>query len=149
MQVATKNEIIEEVKKSVERHHCSKQRYQQLKLSLSKTDSLLTGDALLDYWGTLDDPDTQFEAQQFVASLLFALNPSTSVTLNRILRELPNWNLSVEEFPWYLATQFGEEQVLRELRALEDTLPDEAFARAAETVRRWLQADYTATRSRY
>jgi hypothetical protein len=149
MQTTTKNEIIEEVKKSVERHHCSKQRYQQLKMSLSKADSLLTGDALLDYWCTLDDPDTQFEAQQFVASLLFALNPCTSVTLSRILRRLSNWNLSVEEFPWYLATQFGEEQVLLELRILEDSLRDIAYARAAETVRRWLQADYTTIRSRY
>lgn len=146
MKTDTIDEIILEVRKSVEQLQCSPQRYQQLKLNLSQKDLLLVGDALLQYWLTLRDPGTQFDAQQFVASLLFALNPTTSLSLSEILAGLSNWNLSVEEFPWYLAMQFGKEQVLRAVQELETTASDStSLTRAAETFRFWLKADYLAT----
>lgn len=145
MKTDTTTEIIFEVRKSIEQHHCSQQRHQQLKLNLSQQDPLLVGDALLQYWLTLRDPGTQFDAQQFVASLLFALNPTTSLSLPEILAGLSGWNLSVEEFPWYLALQFGKEQVLRAVQEIETTAPDPiSLVRAAETFRYWLKADYVA-----
>jgi hypothetical protein len=143
MKTGTADEIILEVRKSVEQHQCSQQRHRQLKLNLSQKDPLLVGDALLQYWLTLYDPGSQFNAQQFVASLLFALNPPTSLSLPEILVGLPSWNLSIEKFPWYLALQFGKEQVLHAVRGFERTAPDPTLiVRAAEAFRYWLGMDY-------
>lgn len=145
MKTGTATEIIWEVRKSVEQLQCSPQRHRQLKLELRQKDPRLVGNALLQFWRTLNHPTDQFNAQEFVASLLFALNPTTSLSLSEILTDLPNWNPSVEEFPWYLALQFGKEQVLRVVQELEATTPDStSLARAAETFRFWLKADYLA-----
>jgi hypothetical protein len=142
MKTSTNDEIIKEVKKSISLYHCSIQRYRQLKSSLSRRDPKLVGDALLSCWAELvnSDAGTMFAPQVFVASLLFALNPTTSQTLGEILSGIAGWNLSVEEFPWYLAQQFGKEQVLQELGVLESKRPaDEGFSRAANAVQYWLK----------
>ncbi len=112
------------------------QRWEQLRLRLAEDDSRLVGDALLEYWPTL----RAYEEQLFVARLLFALNPSTSRSLDEILVTLGNWDLSVEEFPWYLANKFGEGALLRKLRALEEGgSEDEKLIRAIATARCWLK----------
>jgi len=58
VKTATKNEIVEEVRKAIGLHQCSEQRYRQLRSSLSKRDSELVGDALLSCWAALENPDT-------------------------------------------------------------------------------------------
>jgi hypothetical protein len=85
-----------------------------------------------------------------VASLLFVLNPPTTLPLNYLVLGLSKWNLSVEELPWYLAIQFGEERFLHELDIIEqESSNNEDLIRAIHTARRWLQHDYRASRSRY
>ncbi len=138
MKTNTKDAIILEVKQSLPPHYdyFNQQRWEQLRSRLAQEEPKLVGDALLTYWPTLQ---TYIE-QTFVARLLFTLNPSTSLSLDEILVALSNWNLSVEEFPWYLTNQFGEEEVLQELRALEERgSRDEKLIRATETFRWWLK----------
>ena len=148
MKTRTQEEIISEVHKSIFQHRSSRQRFRQLKSILSKNDPRLVGDALLSYWRTL--VDQHYEAQLFVASLLFALNPPTSISLSDILKDLTIWDCSVEEFPWYLALQFGKDTVLQELHSLVDANPeDETIMRAAETMRYCLKIDYTAAQANY
>jgi hypothetical protein len=150
MRTTTREEIIDEVRQSLERHGASAQRYRQLKSALSRCSAPLVGDALLQYWQTLTEPDDQFVEQEFLAGLLLELNPPASVTLRQVLGSLRNWNLSVQEFPWYLALQFGENQVLEALHDLQSESPDDqVLLRAAETVRFWLQADYATRRQQY
>lgn len=149
MKTSTKNDIMIEFNKSIIQHGCSVQRWLQLKSRLSKEDLLLVGDCLLIYWES-DLTEGDYNAQRFVASLLFVLNPPTTLPLNSILLGLSKWNLSVEEFPWYLATQFGEERFLHELDILEqESSNNEDLTRAIHTARWWLQHDYRASRSRY
>jgi len=147
MRTTTEEEIIKELRKSVERHRDSAQRYRQLRSALSGSSTPVVGDALLQYWQTLVDPDGHFVAQQFVARLLLDLNPPTSLTLRQLLAGLRNWNLSVEEFPRYLALQFGEDRVRDALCELEGGSPgDEVLLRAAAAARFWLRPGWTRVR---
>ena len=150
MKIDTKDEIIEEIRESVEQHACSAQRFRQLKSALSASNSPAAGDALLECWQTLTSPDEQFVEQEFVAGLLFVLSPATSLTIGQVLAGLRNWNLSVEEYPWYVALQFGEDELLQELSVFEEESGDDpALARAADAMRYWLRADYVAEREQY
>jgi hypothetical protein len=150
VKTTSKDEIIEEVRESIGRHVCSAQRFRQLKSALSKSSSPMVGDALLECWQTLTSPDEQFVEQEFVAGLLFVLNPATSLAIGQVLAGLRNWNLSVEEFPWYVALRFGEDELLQKLNTLEDESGgDPVLVRAAEAARYWLRADYAAEREQY
>ncbi len=148
MKTNTKEEIISEVHKSIHDHGCSAQRFRQLKSVLGKNDPSLVGEALLTYWHTLTNPDKPYQSQQFVASLLLALNPKSPFHLSSLTEDLANWNLSVEEFPRYLALQFGKDRVLQEFDVLVSNHPDnQAIVRAAETVRYWLKIDFDAAKT--
>jgi hypothetical protein len=148
MKTATSTEIATELTKSIVQHGCSNQRYRQLARRLSQEDPALVGDALLGYWATEIREEDEYWPQKFVAALLFVLNPPTTLALGEILAGLKKWNLSVQEFPWYLALQFGEERLLHELEVLGQESPgDVALVQAVETMRYWLRKGYRAARA--
>ena len=147
MKTATPAEIATELTKSIVQHRCSDQRLRQLARRLSCEDPVLVGDALLGYWATEIQEEDEYGPQKFLATLLFVLNPPTTLVLEEIVLGLKKWNLSVEEFPWCLALQFGEARLLRALEVLAEEAPrDMALARAVETMRYWLRQDYRALR---
>jgi hypothetical protein len=52
------------------------------------------------------------------ACLLFAVKPACPIPCKDAVRGLlPNWDISIEEVPWYLAGQFGKETIRQ---AIED-----------------------------
>lgn len=140
MKTSTHDVILMEIRRSVRPDRLDEQRYRQLRARLAREDPALVGDALLGYWERETGEDAYF-AQEFVASLLFVLNPPASRSLRQLLLGLRNWNLSVEEYPWYLGRQFGREAVLSELDVLHEELGEGGVSdRHADTLRYWLRA---------
>ncbi|ALV04990.1 hypothetical protein [Roseateles depolymerans] len=79
-------------------------------------------------------------AQELAGQLLEALCPKSSLELSEILSAaLSRYELSVEQFPLYLALTFGKWQMLAELDRLENAMQLEAEYRAIQTMKFWLR----------
>ena len=88
-----------------------------------------------------------FHCQETTGALLLEIMPSCSLTLrDAISQSLPTWNLSVEQWPYYLCRQFGVDAVNEALTEIEtnDKLYD-MEKRAIETIRYWLRRPPVAT----
>jgi len=74
------------------------------------------------------------------AYVLHALNPPRPIRMDdAVAALLPEWDVSIEEVPWYLAKQFGRAEVLdcvRRLRARETDVPR---LTALRTVEYWVE----------
>ena len=85
---------------------------------------------------------TAFVCQQSAGELLLDMMPSCDVPLRQTIRcSLPLWNLSVEEWPFYLCRCFGIETVSETISDIANTseLCDEE-RRATDTLLYWLRA---------
>lgn len=137
---STRDEIIAELRLSVGKHRCSVQRWEQLDLILRRRDDDLVADALLSFLEQQGERD--YEAQEFVGSLLLHLRPRVDRQLGQFLgRLLHGWNRSVEEIPWYLALAFGEGTLLHELDRIDAEAKDEQILAKTRACRWWLKAD--------
>ena len=78
-------------------------------------------------------------AQELAGQLLAALGPKAKVDLGLVLRSiLVRYELSVEQLPQYLASQFGVGPVLALLQTLEKEYLSEQESRALRTMRFWI-----------
>src|SRR5688500_151892 len=93
--------------------------------------------------------DSQSHGPAFLAALfLFVLKPPCTITCDEAIRALlPNWDISIEEVPWYLASQFGREVVARAIENLtKETLDREPTVRLG-TVKYWSDIYFAMTPS--
>jgi hypothetical protein len=95
---------------------------------------------LVQVFTTGEPPPTSSAAQELAGHLLVELNPVGEVDLDAVLRAaLPRYELSVEQFPYFLAAACGKQAVLDALaRIVTADLPQEQ-RRAAETMSFWLR----------
>jgi hypothetical protein len=64
--------------------------------------------------------DAQWHGPAYrAACLLFVLKPACPIPcIDAIQALLPNWDVSIEEVPWYLAGQFGQDAIGRAIEQL-------------------------------
>jgi hypothetical protein len=74
------------------------------------------------------------------ALLLRRVNPKCPISCRDAIQEmLTDWDVSIEEVPFYLAEQFGVPKVLATLDEIGSTVSDETQTTLLGTVRYWLR----------
>jgi hypothetical protein len=77
--------------------------------------------------------------QQYAGTLLWHVRPLCPMELRTALRGvLRNYNLSVEELPWYFVGYFGMEPVNQALEELQTCDMSEGEAESLRTLRYWV-----------
>jgi hypothetical protein len=134
------NQIRDELFKAVDRSN-GWQSLRHLMLKLKKEDPSRILDALLGIFFEDSDRDNPFADQEAAGGLLWKLKPRYERFLkDDIKRSLRNWNVSVEELPWYLAKECGIENVREEVKLLLAESLDQTSKIRADTYLYWLRA---------
>ena len=86
---------------------------------------------------------THYECQQTTGTLLLDIMPECDRPLRQMIRRsLPLWNLSVEQWPFFLCRQYGIAAVFCEIDEIATAdLLNENEQRAIDTLRYWLRAE--------
>jgi hypothetical protein len=120
----------------------NRQDFRHLKQKLSKVEA----EEL--FWGLLQaflTPDTSYayDVQALSARLLLCLNPPCPSVLEAVIHQTsPNYNLSVEELPWYLAKQFGADTLQAALENISVGIETDIPPQTIETFKYWLSGDW-------
>ncbi|WP_442506125.1 hypothetical protein SH528x_004953 [Novipirellula sp. SH528] len=94
----------------------------------------------------LDDCSTEslthYDCQQSTGRLLLEIMPEYDRPLRQMIRQsLPLWNLSVEEWPFFLCRRYGIDAVSETIDQIAATdILNESEQRGIETLRYWLRA---------
>jgi hypothetical protein len=117
------------------------QQLQQLSSRLRKADPAEVLHGLISVF-THGQPAPQGSAaQELAGQLLVELKLGPPAGLEQILRSaLPRCELSVEQFPRYLAATCGSSAVLQALENISRETPAEPVQRAFETMKFWLRS---------
>jgi len=85
---------------------------------------------------------THYECQEHAGTLLLKMMLECELPLKQTIRQsLPLWNLSVEQWPFYLCRRFGTDAVSNAIDEIAKTeILDEIECRAVDTLRYWLRA---------
>ena len=117
----------------------NRQQYEQLSARLGKVPSAQVAEGLLQVFTHGAKPPEGTAAQELAGKLLVELHPEAEVSLRPVLRSsLARYELSVEQFPQFLRSVFGVEQVLLALQEIELEPLSEEERRAVRTMRFWL-----------
>ena len=88
--------------------------------------------------------ETSFKDQQAAGGILWKLKPKYKGNLRDDIRSsLKNWNVSVEELPWYFAEIMGIDRVRDEVNSILRETLDEISRKKAQTYLYWLPAKGT------
>ena len=69
---------------------------------------------------------------------LHALNPPCRLPIDDAVASLlPSWDISIEEVPWYLAKQFGRDEVLASVERLRSRQSDQTALTRLRTIEYW------------
>ena len=72
------------------------------------------------------------------ARLLYQSNMKCQLTcIDAILAAIPHWDISIEEFPWYLRNQFGKSGVMDAISKLRDQFDTEYERKILDTFEYW------------
>ena len=76
----------------------------------------------------------------FSAYVIHAINPPCSLTPSEALSEMvqQEWDISIQEVPWYLANQFGADEILACVTEALNNQTGEAARTRLKTVRYWV-----------
>jgi hypothetical protein len=91
--------------------------------------------------------DAQWHGPAYrAAALLFVLKPACPIPCKDAIRAmLPNWDVSIEEVPWYLAGQFGQEAIRQALEQLRQEPLDHEQKVRLGTVQYWTDIYFRLT----
>jgi hypothetical protein len=113
----------------------------QLRRKLERLPVSQRSEALLAVFADQTRTETAYLDQETAGKLLLSLVPEPRQSLEEILRSAAgNWNLSVEQLPFYLRDVFGRSAVAEAAQRLAQTYPPESReARALLTICWWLR----------
>jgi hypothetical protein len=119
----------------------------QLMLRLRKENPETVTRALLGVFFDDSRTKTRFRDQQAAGGILWKLKPKYKGNLREDIRSsLKNWNVSVEELPWYFAEIMGIDRVRDEVNSILRETLDEISRKKAQTYLYWLPAKNTEGR---
>ena len=115
------------------------QQFKHLTSRLQKVPQSELAHGLLQVFMQGSAPPKGSAAQELAGRLLVELRPKAELDLKAVLSAaLPRYELSVEQFPQYLGSRFGLDQVLTELEALAGGQLSEQERRSLQTMQFWL-----------
>lgn len=116
------------------------QQFQQLCLRLRKAEPGEVLRGLLAVFAQGKPPPKGSAAQELAGRLLVEVAPRATLELKPVLRQvLPQYELSVEQLPLYLAILCGQDAVVQALSELSHEPHPKAIHRALETMMFWLR----------
>lgn len=82
----------------------------------------------------------------FSAYALYALNPPCPLTCAEAVAAIidKQWNISIEEVPWYLVNQFGSKQLLRAIEIRLENEADKGTSVRLNSLRYWVNLSPSA-----
>jgi hypothetical protein len=116
-------------------------------LSMAEPDEL--------FWGLLQpfvlrSGDDAYDVQALAGHLLLCLNPPCPIGLEAVIQHIaPAYNFSVEELPWYLARQFGTDQLLATLESTPVGIETDIPARVIATFKYWISGNWRQRAEEY
>jgi hypothetical protein len=114
------------------------QQIKQLSFALSKSDPDKVFYGL--YMVFLAESSQPFPQQELAGKLLFILKPKVILELAPVIeRALENWDVSVEELPFYFRDVFGIESVSVSLGSISANEINEVQRKNLETMKWWLR----------
>lgn len=125
------------------------QQFDQLAMRLAKADATEAVHGLLQVFITGEPAPQSSPAQELAGRLLATLEPVELKDVKSTLRaSLSRYELSVEQFPQYLAKACGADAVYSALCELESEPLSQTEARAVETMKFWLRGRARTAMSR-
>ena len=116
------------------------QQFEQIASRISKAGEAEVLQGLLKVFTHGEPAPLGSAAQELAGRLLAALEPKGRLELKSLLRAaLPRYELSVEQFPHYLAASCGSSAMLSALEELEHELVSEPERRALQTMKFWVR----------
>ena len=114
-------------------------RPREVSLALEKLGGEIIFDALYGVFLDKSRGERHFTDQEIVGKMLYELQPKTSKGLKSLVRDcLENWNLSVEELPFYFRDVFGKEKLEFVVNQIESNEAlNEYESKAIKTIRWW------------
>lgn len=117
------------------------QSLRHLMLKLKKENSEIVADALLGIFLEKLPFEHQFSLQASAGGLLWKLKPKYKRNLQEDIRcSLLNWDVSIEELPWYFAEVKEIETVRNEVNSILTEELDKTSKQVAKTYLYWLSA---------
>ncbi len=114
------------------------QGVRHLMLRLKKEDSDIVLEGLLEIFFL----DNLYPYQAAAGGLLWKLKPKYNRNLREDIRlSLKNWDVSIEELPWYFAEVVGIEQVRKEVESLLAEPLDKEAKQRGKTYLYWLSLE--------
>jgi hypothetical protein len=127
--------IIERAKRFGPDNH---QQIKQLSFALSKSDPEEVFYGL--YMVFLTESPQPFPQQELAGKLLFILKPKVNLELAPVIEcVLENWDVSVEELPFYFRDIFGIELVSASIGSIGSNEMNEVQRKNLETMKWWLR----------
>ncbi len=114
------------------------QQIKQLAFALGKSDPCEVFFGL--YMVFLSEPSQAFGQQELAGKLLFLLKPELNLELAPLIEgALENWNVSVEELPFYFRDIFGIELVSSAINSINICELNELQKNGIKTMKWWLR----------
>jgi hypothetical protein len=136
-----RNEIFDIVAMSADKFGArNPQQFKLLHSRLSKADDDEVFHGLLGLFIEVSSPDKNVERQELAGRLLEQCCPQASFDLAATMQDvLPNYELSVEQLPYYFAAIHGVAAVVETLENFESKSPSANTLRAIQTMAFWLR----------
>lgn len=114
------------------------QQIKQLAFVLGKSDPREVFYGL--YMVFLSEPLQAFGQQELAGKLLFMLKPKLNLELAPLIEgALENWNVSIEELPFYFRDVFGIELVSTAIKSINTSELNELQKNGLKTMKWWLR----------
>jgi hypothetical protein len=95
-------------------------RLRQLIQILSKVNPEMIVEAIIRIFENHSRPEQYLQDQEFAGKILEIINPYSQKELKEVLlRGLPNWDQSVEQFPFWLRANYGVDNLKKTFAELE------------------------------
>jgi hypothetical protein len=107
------------------------------------------------FWGLLQPfvmrvGDDAYDVQAVSGRLLLCLNPPCPIDFEAVIQQIAQaYNYSVEELPWYLARQFGTEQLLARLESIPSGSEAKITPQMIATLKYWISGDWRQRAEEY
>ena len=135
----TRETVIEKVRAAADALGPSNtQQIAQLRFSLERTEESAVFSGLYAFFSEPELQENSSHRQELAGELLLAVSPECTANLEQVLiASLPFYELSVEQFPWYLSEKFGAKNVMAIARKVKQELSGAREEQAAETLAWW------------
>jgi hypothetical protein len=119
-----------------------RQRFRQLLHILPEVEEKLILEGLVKILQLDAEIERNYMAQEYAGQILKVIGPKSEFELGELLRlTLRTWDVSVQEFPFWIEKNYGISAIELEMRKLEVEMKDETGLKKLATMKWWLKIE--------